>query len=1345
MPRTAPAPNLIAIPGMNPGNIVAGGGGGAGGGSGGSGKGGKGGKGRGPGKGGDGAEGGKKGSGDCGAGGAAGACTKHSAGASAGDPVDISTGEVFTEPHRDLDLKGIIQVVFDRKYTSTAASTDIGLGFGWCHTFDWRFEVKRRGLVVRHMGKLVDFSFDHHPQVAVGVGGWMLRKVSNGYVLDTNDGFFHEFSPSTAQPPRYQLLVIRHRDGSRLTLSYDELGQLCTITEVTGRPISLTWDRGRIVRLSMTDPTSGITVNFGRYDYDQRGDLVRYVDANGSSTEYAYDELHRLVHYTNANRLRFYFRYGQDGRCFETWGQYLDHADPALDPNVPLVLRDGSPAKGIHHVRVDYVTDEMTQVVDSQRLRTYHLHDDGQIAKATAGQGVTDREFDYRGNMVAHTDTEENTWRYEWDIRGRLTATVDPTGFREDYVRNFDGDVIKTGTSDGRSVRRRLDARGNPIEVVDEAGYVTFYEWDDRNLMFAQIHADGTRELYDSDLYGNLSRVTYADGSSETLEWDYFSRLRRHTNPIGLATEYSYSDSGQLLLESRGTLARVIYGYDPVGNLTSYTDDFGTIRLEYGGLNWLCARVFPNGEREGFLYNLEGWMTREVNERSESRLLARDNVGAVTLDRLFDGRSKTYEYNAESQVIQFGNVGGPVRRNELDALGNLAHVVYEDDTEEFFEYDQRGLLKKASGPGGSVEFVRDARGEIIQEIQIADGIVEHVGRAIDPLGRVRKLWLTEGEEFDFPRTARGFRGDVRLPGGSRIKENYRPDGALAEQVLPQGAVIRSDYDGIGRLRRRSVEVAAGQVAQRLEPTWVGGQQGVLLEKSFVYAQGPNPATKSDSHRALVNYRYDARERLLALEDERGDGEHFVHDPTGNLYEAGPGAPGRRYDGDRLLIRGNTRFEYDALGQLVSKVETLDDGAERVWSYEWNLKQHLAAVVRPDGMRVEFTYDPFSRRTFKHVSVPDPLTRELKIVRTTRYLWHLDQLVLERQLEPLAGGTLRETITTYLYGDATPSPMAQQRTVRERGTETKGPWLFLIGGQSEAPEELVDPSGVVHAHIDRSAYGVMVHRPGAKEHTTVGFMGQFFDAETGLFYNRERYYDPEIGRFINHDPVGTASGSNLYHYTANPIGYGDPLGLKKHPLTVEVNFNGGGTAKESFTSGRDTDKGKQWSDPGKSQWGTHTEPQAMNWLKEKHGSKLKGANVKMEGASPPCLMCSKRMRQFANETGATVEYTYPNDKTVKYAPGAKESPQLVPPQDDPGAKNLCDNYNKHHDHYSGQNVDTGDGFGAAGEKTQKPTYESPPDPHSDVTAKNPVWQSYQSEKGNAQNTDDDGLGDDPDEE
>ncbi|CAA6810584.1 MAG: Rhs-family protein [uncultured Sulfurovum sp.] len=57
-----------------------------------------------------------------------------------------------------------------------------------------------------------------------------------------------------------------------------------------------------------------------------------------------------------------------------------------------------------------------------------------------------------------------------------------------------------------------------------------------------------------------------------------------------------------------------------------------------------------------------------------------------------------------------------------------------------------------------------------------------------------------------------------------------------------------------------------------------------------------------------------------------------------------------------------------------------------------------------------------------------------------------------------------------------------------------------------------------------------------------FQGQYYDQETGLHYNRFRYYDPDVGRFISQDPIGLLGGNNLYQYAPNPTGWVDPLGL-----------------------------------------------------------------------------------------------------------------------------------------------------------------------------------------------------------
>jgi RHS repeat-associated protein len=70
------------------------------------------------------------------------------------------------------------------------------------------------------------------------------------------------------------------------------------------------------------------------------------------------------------------------------------------------------------------------------------------------------------------------------------------------------------------------------------------------------------------------------------------------------------------------------------------------------------------------------------------------------------------------------------------------------------------------------------------------------------------------------------------------------------------------------------------------------------------------------------------------------------------------------------------------------------------------------------------------------------------------------------------------------------------------------------------------------------------------HQAIRLPGQHHDRETGLYYNRHRYYDPVVGSYINQDPIGLMGGNNHYIYPVNPTGWIDSLGLQQ---ACVVNF------------------------------------------------------------------------------------------------------------------------------------------------------------------------------------------------
>ncbi|MDE1464275.1 RHS repeat domain-containing protein, partial [Spartinivicinus poritis] len=95
-----------------------------------------------------------------------------------------------------------------------------------------------------------------------------------------------------------------------------------------------------------------------------------------------------------------------------------------------------------------------------------------------------------------------------------------------------------------------------------------------------------------------------------------------------------------------------------------------------------------------------------------------------------------------------------------------------------------------------------------------------------------------------------------------------------------------------------------------------------------------------------------------------------------------------------------------------------------------------------------------------------------------------------------------------------------------------------------PQEISDARGNIVWSVQYRAYGNVARKQVEHIQNNLRFQGQYFDEETGLHYNRHRYYDPGLGRFINQDPIGIKGGLNLYKYAPNPVMWVDPFGLVK---------------------------------------------------------------------------------------------------------------------------------------------------------------------------------------------------------
>ena len=210
------------------------------------------------------------------------------------------------------------------------------------------------------------------------------------------------------------------------------------------------------------------------------------------------------------------------------------------------------------------------------------------------------------------------------------------------------------------------------------------------------------------------------------------------------------------------------------------------------------------------------------------------------------------------------------------------------------------------------------------------------------------------------------------------------------------------------------------------------------------------------------------------------------------------------------MQGDRKFEYDVRGNLIRETRGKGDPLETTFTY--NFSNQLVQVVK-DGQATEYAYDPIGRRIRKQDSFG-----------STQYLWAGDQLTQEAR---------NSSKKTYIFEPESfkPLAMAQDGEIYHYHLDHLG-----------TPRELTNQQGSIVWKARYKTYGNVALKDVEEVENNLRFQGQYFDQESGLHYNRHRYYDPSVGQFTTQDPIGLLGGVNNYQYAPNPVGWVDPLGL-----------------------------------------------------------------------------------------------------------------------------------------------------------------------------------------------------------
>ena len=605
------------------------------------------------------------------------------------------------------------------------------------------------------------------------------------------------------------------------------------------------------------------------------------------------------------------------------------------------------------------------------------------------------------------------------------------------------------------------------------------------------------------DAYGQRTAATDVNGTVTQYEYALGRRITGTTVGTQARQEFNYNSADRMTITSMEGLAAHHYSYSN-GQLSALARKS---RVGTGAFTWQSYH---------FAYDPFGNMTK-ISVSGADNTAASAPSGAITLAQY---RYESGVNNGRLQELTFGN--GQTVQYTYDRFDRTTAEQYNNVTYEY-AYDASGqLAKQSSTAGEEYNYEYDSLGRLIRSNEYNSGTLEqrteHVYDASDRL--TKQTWYNSGGTTAVtyaysPTTGLLTSLNANIQGSS-IPVTYTYQGANQLRSKTVGGVMVRAYNF--RYNNDGSKSALPDYINYRDPAGelirgdncIYDESGRLTEirdSATVNRTDVTPVT-------IATYGYD-RQGQLTTATVGGTSYTYTYDTAGNIQSKKVGGTTKSYTygnsawRDLLTAYDGHEISYDGCGNPTRYY----DGS----AFTWTQGRRLATAT-VGGTNISYAYDMAGVRSSKTVNGTEYKYTTLSGL-VTRQEWN--------------GSSI-----DFIY-DESGQPLA----MKYNGTL----YYYILNAQGDVVR-IIDGSRNVVASYSYDPWGNITSSSGAlADVNPLRYRGYYYDSETGFYYLQSRYYDPELGRFINADSYASTDATgllsaNMFAYCENdPVNKSDPTG------------------------------------------------------------------------------------------------------------------------------------------------------------------------------------------------------------